>query len=80
MENLDDKTSYLIGIGVAYAINCKHCIEYHKDLAIKAGASIDEMYNAIAMAEKVRNGAHNHAKEFAKDVFGEKILERISSN
>jgi AhpD family alkylhydroperoxidase len=70
MENLDDKTSSLIGIGVAYAINCKHCVEYHKELAIKAGASNGEMRSAIAMGEKVRNGAHNHAKEFAKDVFG----------
>lgn len=78
MKDLNDKTSLLIGIGVAYAINCKHCIEFHKDLAIKAGASTDEMHRAIAMGEKVRNGAHNHAKEFAEEIFGEEILDFIA--
>ena len=73
MENLDDKTSALIGIGVSYALNCKHCMDFHRDLAEKAGASPEEMSSAVAMGEKVRNGAHNHAKGFAADVFGEKV-------
>lgn len=69
MENLDQKTAALIGIGVAYALNCQHCMEYHKEAALQAGAALQEMLAAVAMGEKVRNGAHDHAKRGAEDVF-----------
>ncbi len=33
---MNDKTKEMIAIGVAYAINCKPCMELRKEMAIKA--------------------------------------------
>jgi AhpD family alkylhydroperoxidase len=75
MDILDDKIQELIALGVSYAVNCKPCLEYHRKKAEKAGATIGEMLAAVAVGEKVRNGAHTKSKAFVKDVFGETECE-----
>lgn len=71
MDMLDEKVQELIALGASYAVNCKPCMAYHRKKAEKAGATMAEMLAAIAVGEKVRNGAHTQAKGFVKDVFGE---------
>jgi AhpD family alkylhydroperoxidase len=71
MQILEDKIQELIALGASYAVNCKPCMEYHRKKAEKAGATTVEMLAAIAVGEKVRNGAHTKSKGFVKDVFGE---------
>ncbi len=71
MQILDDKIQELIALGASYAVNCKPCMEYHRKRAEKAGATMAEMLSAVAVGEKVRNGAHTKSKGFVKDIFGE---------
>jgi len=68
---LELKIVEMIALGVAYGINCKICMEYHKKLAVKAGVSEKEMHAAIQVAEGVTSGAANKTKGYAKDLFGE---------
>lgn len=71
MQILDEKTQELIALGASYAVNCKPCMEYHRKKAEKAGATTAEMLSAVAVGEKVRNGAHTKSKAVVKEVFGE---------
>lgn len=71
MKILDEKTQELIALGASYAVNCKPCMEYHRKKAEKVGATTAEMLAAVAVGEKVRNGAHTKSKAFVKEVFGE---------
>lgn len=68
---MDAKTEKMIALGVAYGINCKFCMEYHKEKAIAVGLTQQEMLSAIQVAEGVKMGAHNKTKGYAKDLFGE---------
>jgi AhpD family alkylhydroperoxidase len=75
MEKLDDKMKELIAIGASYAVNCKPCMEYHRKMAERAGADKEEMLAAIAVGEKVRNGAHSKSKAFVREIFGEPVCD-----
>ncbi len=68
---MDTKTTELIALGSAYAINCKPCLEYHRKVAVEAGVTESEMRAAIRVAEGVRHGAHTKTKGFAEELFGE---------
>jgi len=66
---MDNKTEGMIALGVAYGINCKFCMEYHKKKAIEAGLTQEEMHSAIQVAEGVKKGANNKTKGYAKELF-----------
>ncbi len=51
---LDAKTKQLIGLGVAAQIPCQYCIYAHTVLAEKAGASEQEIKEAVAVAASTR--------------------------
>jgi len=70
-NKLDIKIKEMIALGVAYAINCKFCMEYHKKLAVESGLSQGQMHLAIQVAEGVKSGASQKTKGYAKDLFGE---------
>lgn len=67
---MDTKIEEMIALGVAYGINCRFCMEYHKKKAIKVGLTPEEMYAAIQVAEGVKTGAYNKTKGYAKELFG----------
>jgi len=71
MSVLDKKTMALISIGAAYAVNCKPCMELLKKVAVDAGATTEEMHDAVAAGEKVKIGAASRARGFANEIFGE---------
>ncbi|MRR54157.1 MAG: hypothetical protein EG822_06550 [Deltaproteobacteria bacterium] len=75
MSVLDKKTMALISIGAAYAVNCKPCMELLKKAAVDAGATTEEMHDAVAAGEKVKNGAAVKARGFANEIFGEIAFE-----
>jgi AhpD family alkylhydroperoxidase len=75
MSVLDKKTMALISIGAAYAVNCKPCMELLKKAALAAGATTEEMHDAVTAGEKVKNGAAEKAKGFANEIFGEISFE-----
>jgi AhpD family alkylhydroperoxidase len=68
---MDKKTEEMIALGVAYGINCKPCMEYHKKEAIEAGLTAEEMLEAITIAKQVKTGATNKTEAFAKELFGQ---------
>ncbi len=65
------KVEEMIALGAAYAVNCQPCMEVHRQKAIEAGLTNEEMRAAIQVAEAVRTGAHKKAKQYANDMFGD---------
>lgn len=68
---MDKKTEEMIALGAAYAVNCQPCMEFHKQKAIEAGLTGEEMKAAIQVAEAVKTGAANKAKQVAGNLFGD---------
>ncbi|MEQ9618385.1 MAG: carboxymuconolactone decarboxylase family protein [Deltaproteobacteria bacterium] len=57
------KTKQLIAVAVAHVTQCQYCIEGHTKLALKQGASMDELMEAIWVAAEMRAGAAvSHSK------------------
>ncbi len=56
-DKLTQKEKELISVGVAHAIKCSFCIEDHTRKARVAGATEEEIAEAILVAAKVSAGA-----------------------
>lgn len=54
---IPSKTKQLIAVAVAHVTQCQFCIEGHTKLALKEGASMDEVLEAIWVAVEMRAGA-----------------------
>ena len=54
---LNSKTKQLIAVAVAHVTQCPYCIRGHTELAVKAGASGEEIMEAIWVAAEMRAGA-----------------------
>ena len=72
---IERKTEELIALGAAYAINCVKCMKVHRKLSLDAGASIDEMNEALSIAEGVMVGARGVTKSEAENIFGSKVVD-----
>lgn len=55
--HIDAKTRELIALGVAVSLRCDGCINAHTDAALKAGASKEEIVDALGVAIMVNAGA-----------------------
>lgn len=59
---LDKKTKQLIAVAVAHTTQCPYCIEGHTKGALHAGASQNEIMEAIWVAAEMRaGGAYSHS-------------------
>jgi len=65
---MDTKTKSLIAVGAAAAVNCRPCLEYHVPQCIKAGASEDDVREAIETGFRVNRGAHAKTQDYVEDV------------
>lgn len=54
---LPEKTKQLIAVAVAHVTQCPYCIRGHTALAMRKGASKDEIMEAIWVASEMRAGA-----------------------
>ena len=54
---LPAKTKELIAVAVAHVTQCPYCIRGHTELAIKKGATENELMEAIWVAAEMRAGA-----------------------
>ncbi len=54
---LDEKTKQLIAVAVAHVTQCPWCIKAHTPLALRKGASKEEIMEAIWVAAEMRAGA-----------------------
>ncbi len=73
---MNKQTEEMVALGAAYALNCGFCMEYHKQKAIEAGLTLEEMKAAIRVAEGVRSGAHGRTRQNADALFGDVKEER----
>ena len=56
-SKLGEKTRQLISIAVAVTTRCDGCITFHTDLALKAGATREEIAEALGVAMAMNAGA-----------------------
>ncbi len=56
-DALDEKTKQLIAIAVAHVTQCPYCIKAHTPLAMRKGATQEEIMEAIWVAAEMRAGA-----------------------
>jgi AhpD family alkylhydroperoxidase len=54
---LPSKTKELIAVAVAHVTQCPYCIRGHTELALKKGATEQEVMEAIWVASEMRAGA-----------------------
>lgn len=59
---LSEKTKQLIAVAVAHVTQCPYCIRSHTKVAMRKGASQEEIMEAIWVAAEMRaGGAYAHA-------------------
>jgi AhpD family alkylhydroperoxidase len=59
---LPEKTKQLIAVAVAHVTQCPYCIDGHTKLAVRKGASEQEVMEAIWVAAEMRaGGAYAHS-------------------
>ena len=59
---LPEKTKQLIAVAVAHTTQCPYCIQGHTRLAVRKGASPQEIMEAIWVAAEMRaGGAYAHS-------------------
>lgn len=68
---MDEKIKELIAIGASVTANCVPCAKFHTGKAREAGATEDEISDAVAMGRKVRAGAARIWDEEAAKLLGE---------
>lgn len=54
---LSERTKQLIAVAVAHVTQCPYCIHNHTELALRKGASKEEIMEAIWVASEMRAGA-----------------------
>ncbi len=67
---LDGRTKELIAVGASVAANCLPCLEYHRGAALGAGASPEQIAEAVAMGRVVRKGAASKMDAFVAELAG----------
>jgi len=53
---LDTKTKELMGLALAVALGCKHCMTWHTICALEAGATKEEIFEALSVAAIMTGG------------------------
>lgn len=67
---LKKKTKELIAIGISVHINCESCMQWHIEQAAKAGASEQEILEAIEVGIEMACGRATVSARFALEVMG----------
>lgn len=62
---LDDKMRALIAVGAAVAANCQPCLQSAACMALKCGADVQEITEAVEVARTVRKCAASNIDRFA---------------
>jgi AhpD family alkylhydroperoxidase len=65
---LAKKHKELIAIGISVATNCESCMQWHIEQAAKAGATFEEILEAIEVAIEMGGGPATVSARFAFDV------------
>ena len=68
---MDTKMKELIAIGASVTANCVPCLKFHLAKARDAGASEDDVNEAVRLGSMVRKGAAGTWDEEASKVLGQ---------
>ncbi|WP_162426696.1 carboxymuconolactone decarboxylase family protein [Pontibacter pudoricolor] len=66
---LDEKTKQLIAVAVAHVTQCPYCIRSHTKLAVRKGATEQEIMEAVWVAAEMRAGGAFAHSNLALDEF-----------
>ncbi|MFT4889587.1 MAG: AhpD family alkylhydroperoxidase [Halobacteriales archaeon] len=55
-DALDNKTKELMSLAIGVVLRCGHCILWHVDAALEAGATYDEIIDALKVAVVMGGG------------------------
>ena len=72
---LGRKYKEMIAIGISIHINCESCLEWHINEALNAGASKEEIIEAIGIGMEMGGGPATVSSRFAM-----KVLEYYTNN
>jgi alkylhydroperoxidase/carboxymuconolactone decarboxylase family protein YurZ len=67
---MEERTKLLVALGAATAANCIPCFEYVYCEAGVAGLTQEEIQEVVALATKVKQGAHVALKNSINDIMG----------
>lgn len=67
---MEERTKLLVALGAATAANCIPCFEYLYCEAGVAGLTQEEIQEVVALATKVKHGAHVALKNSIHDIMG----------
>ena len=65
---LHSKHKELIALGISVVKNCESCMQWHIEQAAKAGASFEELFEAIEVAIEMGGGPATVSARFALEV------------
>ncbi len=68
--NLDNRTLALIAVGASVSANCQSCLERNVGMALRCGADVRHIAEAIEVGKRVRQGAANKMDKFALTLNG----------
>jgi AhpD family alkylhydroperoxidase len=67
-EGLPKKMRELIAVGISVTLNCESCMEWHVRESLEAGASRDEVLDAVGVGIEMGGGPATVAARFAMKV------------
>jgi AhpD family alkylhydroperoxidase len=67
---LSGKTKQLIAVAVAHVTQCPYCIQGHTKLALRSGATAQELMEAVWVATEMKAGAAFAHSTLMLDVIG----------
>jgi len=65
---LPGKIKELIVLGISVVVNCESCMQWHIDQAAKAGASMEEVLEAVEVGIEMGGGPATVSARFALEV------------
>jgi AhpD family alkylhydroperoxidase len=68
---LPKKHKELIAIGISVVIDCESCMQWHIEQAAKAGASVQEVLEAVEVAMEMGGGPATVFARFALEVMAQ---------
>ena len=77
---LTEREKALIALAVAHAVQCPYCIDGHTKSALRAGATPEELMEAIWVAAEMRaGGAYAHSALMLATLAGEEAKRKSQS-
>ncbi len=65
-DSIDHRTKELMALAISVVVRCDHCILWHTDAALEAGASHEEVVDALTVAVVMGGGP---AMTYAVDAY-----------